>query len=364
MNNEGNELFMRNANHWISADVKKLLRATEFPPGSIVFAKIGAAVFLERKRLLSQTSCLDNNMMGFIFVDPRACRRYFHYIFLNIELGKYVSTTALPSLSSREIGAVSVPVPPSHEQEAIAETLSDVDELLGALETLIAKKRAIKQATMQQFFSSKTCLSGFYGEWPKTALGKIGGTYGGLSGKSGAHFGIGNSRYVTFLGVLENIIVDASHTERVHVAPNESQNSVLEGDLLINGTSETPEELAMGSVMGAEIDCLYLNSFCFGFRIRDTNRHVSIFLAYLFRSTLGRELFSSLAQGATRYNLSKAQFLALEVPLPTYDEQREIVAVLSDLDDEIAALERRRDKTRAVKQGMMQQLLTGRVRLV
>ena len=65
--------------------------ATEFPTGSIVFAKIGAAVFLERKRLLSKTSCLDNNMMGFIFVDSRACRRYFYYIFLNIERGEILA---------------------------------------------------------------------------------------------------------------------------------------------------------------------------------------------------------------------------------------------------------------------------------
>ena len=133
---------------------------------------------------------------------------------------------------------------------------------------------------------------------------------------------------------------------------------------MLNGTSETPEDLAMGSVMGAEIDGMYLNSFCFGFRIRNTNKHYPIFLAYLFRSILGRKNFFPLAQGATRYNLSKAQFLGLAFPLPTYDEQRAIAAVLSDFDAQIVALERRRDKTRAIKQGMMEQLLTGRVRLV
>ena len=267
-------------------------------------------------------------------------------------------------ISKGSLKGILVPLPPPSEQRTIARALSDVDGLLEALEELIVKKRAIKQAAMQQLFSGKTRLSGFCGEWPKMALARIGWTYGGLSGKGGSDFGVGNSRYITFLGVLKNSVVDASHTERVHVALNESQNSVLEGDLLINGTSETPEDLAMGSVMGAEIDGLYLNSFCFGFRIRDTDRHVPLFLANFFRSTLGRELVYSLAQGATRYNFSKAQFLALEVPLPTYDEQRKVVAVLSDFDAEIAALEKRRDKTLAVKQGMMEQLLTGRVRLV
>ena len=274
-------------------------------------------------------------------------------------LGATINQITNESLSSFQI-----PYPRKEERDAITEVLADVDGLLAALGALIAKKRAIKQAAMQQLFSGKTRLSGFGGKWPELALGEIGGTYGGLSGKSGSDFGVGDSRYVTFLGVLENVIVDATHTGRVYVASDESQNSVLEGDLLINGTSETPEDLALGSVMGARDDGMYLNSFCFGFRIRDTNRHDPIFLAYLFRSTLGRKIFLPLAQGATRYNLSKARFLSLRVPLPTYDEQCAIVAVLSDLDAQVAAIERNRDKVRAIKQGMMEQLLTGRVRLV
>lgn len=318
---------------------------------------IGRVHFIDKDYWPHNTSLWVTSFCG---NDPK----FVYYLYNHINLARMLSGSGVPTLHRNDVHQYMVARPPPAEQRTIAEALSDVDELMGALEALIAKKQAIKQAAMQQIFSGKTRLSGLCDEWPKIALGRIGETYGGLSGKSGPDFGVGNSRYVTFLAVLENIIVDASHTERVHVTPSESQNSILEGDLLINGTSETPEDLAMGSVMSEEVDCIYLNSFCFGFRIRDTNRHVPIFLAYLFRSTLGRELVSSLAQGATRYNLSKAQFLALEVPLPTYEEQREIVAVLSDLDAEIAALEKRRDKTRAVKQGMMEQLLTGRVRLV
>ena len=116
--------------------------------------------------------------------------------------------------------------------------------------------------------------------------------------------------------------------------------------------------------MGEQLDNLYLNSFCFGFRIHDKEEFSSLFLAYLFRGTVGRSIMNALAQGATRYNMSKSQFLALEPPIPAYDEQLAIASVLSDMDAEIAAVENRRDKTIAIKQGMMQQLLTGRVRLV
>ena len=258
---------------------------------------------------------------------------------------------------------ITVVLPPFSEQRAIAEALSDVDGLLNALEALIAKKRAIKQAVMQQLLTGKTRLPGFSEAWEKAKMGNVGSIYGGLSGKSKVDFGGGNARYVTFLGVLENVILDIRHTESVHVGSGESQNRVIKGDLLFNASSETPGDLAIGAVMGEQLDSLYLNSFCFGFRIHDENKHVPLFLAYFSRGSVGRAVMNALAQGATRYNMSKSQFLALELSIPPCDEQHAIASVLSDMDAEIAALEQRRDKTHTIKQGMMQQLLAGRVRL-
>ena len=182
--------------------------------------------------------------------------------------------------------------------------------------------------------------------------------------KSKVDFGSGNARYVTFLGVLENVILNVHHTERVHVDSGESQNSVMKGDLLFNASSKTLGDLAIGAVMGEQLDNLYLNSLCFGFRIHDKDKYIPLFLAYFFRGNVGREIMNALAQGATRYNISKNQFRALELSIPSGDEQRAITAILSDMDAEIAALEQRRDKTHIIKQRMMQQLLTGRVRLV
>ena len=262
------------------------------------------------------------------------------------------------------LAQVQIELPPITEQNAIAEVLSDVDGLINALEALIAKKRAIKQATMQQLLTGKTRLPGFSGAWETTRMGQIGSIYGGLSGKTKIDFEGGNARYVTFLGVLENVILDIRHTERVHVGHGESQSSVMKGDLLFNASSETPGDLAIGAVMGEQLDNLYLNSFCFGLRIHDKDKYVPLFLAYFFRGTVGRDIMNALAQGATRYNMSKNQFRSLELSMPSGDEQRAIAAVLSDMDAEISALEHRRDKTIAIKQGMMQQLLTGKVRLV
>jgi type I restriction enzyme S subunit len=107
----------------------------------------------------------------------------------------------------------------------------------------------------------------------------------------------------------------------------------------------------------------YLNSFCFGFRLAESGPAEAKFLAYLFRSDVGRRLLRTLAQGAIRYNLAKSQFRELEIVVPPAGERRAIAAVLSDMDAEIQALEARLAKTRDIKQGTMQELLTGRTRL-
>jgi type I restriction enzyme S subunit len=120
----------------------------------------------------------------------------------------------------------------------------------------------------------------------------------------------------------------------------------------------------MCAVLLEEVRDVYLNSFCFGFRFHDGAEADGFFLAYYLRSKEGRELMKSLAQGSTRYNLSKAALLKSPLHLPKLPEQTAIAEVLSEMDGELAVLEQRREKTRALKQAMMQELLTGRTRLV
>ena len=255
-------------------------------------------------------------------------------------------------------------IPPLPEQRAIATALSDVDALLAAQDKLIAKKRDIKQAAMQQLLTGKQRLPGFSGEWEMKRLGDLGATYGGLTGKTKADFGEGAARYITFMNIMTNVVIDCGSFERVRVSPVETQNRAKKGDLFFNGSSETPEEVAMCAVLLEEVQDVYLNSFCFGFRFREGAEADGVFFAYYLRSREGRELMKSLAQGSTRYNLSKVALLNSLLRLPTLSEQLAIAIVLSDMDADLAALEQQRDKTRAVKQGMMQELLTGRIRLV
>ena len=160
MNNEGNETFMETANNYIAEPDRKRLGANAFPPNTIVFAKVGAAVFLERKKLLTMHSCIDNNMAGYVLDgDGQVDYRYIHYFLLNFRLGSLVSTTALPSLSGSVLRAIQIPLPPTKdEQSAIAEVLSDMDAELAALEQRRDKTRALKQGMMQELLTGRTRL--------------------------------------------------------------------------------------------------------------------------------------------------------------------------------------------------------------
>ena len=158
-------------------------------------------------------------------------------------------------------------------------------------------------------------------------------------------------------------MINSSIFEPVDICSGENQNEVRRGDIFFNMSSETPEEVGLCAVLEEDVESVYLNSFCFGFRITDSDVS-GRFLAYWFRTATGRALMTSLAQGSTRYNLSKDAFREAYVCIPpTLAEQKAIATVLSDMDAEIAALEADRAKCESIKQGMMQELLTGKTRL-
>jgi type I restriction enzyme S subunit len=158
MNNVGNEIFMETANNYVSEELRKQLGVTAFPAGSIVIAKVGAAIFLERKKILPRASCLDNNMAAFVMDSSRANYSFIHYVLLNIKLGSLVSTTALPSLSGSVLSEIELRLPSLPEQIAIATILSDMDADLAALEQQRDKTRALKQAMMQELLTGRIRL--------------------------------------------------------------------------------------------------------------------------------------------------------------------------------------------------------------
>ena len=289
---------------------------------------------------------------------------FYEYLYYNLD-SRYFELRGLSTgdggrggLNLTIIKNLLIPLPPTKaEQTAIATALSDADALINSLEKLIAKKRNIKQGAMQQLLKPKE-------GWEVKKLGNIGKSYGGLSGKSKLDFADGKFPYIPFMNIMSNPIIDTSYVDYVNIGVDENQNKALKGDLFFNGSSETPEEVGMCSVLLKDIPNLYLNSFCFGFRLNKDSKENGLYLSYYFRSSEGRKLFYSMAQGATRYNLSKSNFNKMEVSLPQPEQQNEIATILSDMDAEIQALVTKLEKYRKIKLGMMQNLLTGKIRLI
>ncbi|WP_272002868.1 restriction endonuclease subunit S [Roseovarius sp. ZX-A-9] len=343
-----------------SSGVSYFTKDSKVRPPAIVTGRKGllGQVYLPSEPFWPHDTTLWGNQFG------SNSPRFVAYALGAFGLEKLDAATSVPTLNRNNLHAHEIAIPEHAEQEAIAEALSDADALIEGLERLIAKKRLIKQGAMQDLLTAKRRLPGFSGEWGETSLGNFGTTYGGLSGKSKQDFGHGDGRYVEFLDVLTNEVVPKREFPRVCIANTERQNHVRRGDLLFNGSSETPEEVGLCAEVPFETDDLYLNSFCFGFRPLPGANFVPRFMALLIRSGVGRSRIKHLAQGATRYNLSKRRLLELQLPIPRFDEQAEIALVSADMDAEIQALEARLEKARQVKEGMMQNLLTGRIRLV
>lgn len=289
---------------------------------------------------------------------------YYQLVFNKKNLINLGCGAGQPNISQKIIKDFSIICPKNKdEQIKIATVLSNIDLLIHSLEKLIGKKKLIKQGVMQELLTGKKRLSGFNKEWEQVELGSLGEIYNGLTGKTKNDFGWGNSKYVTFLNVLNNRKLNNKLFEKVNI--NEVQNFIKYGDLFFNTSSEIPEEVALCSAfMDKTNDNIAVNSFCFGFRLYDLKRIFPLYIVDYFRSNDGRKKIIQIAQGSTRYNLSKEYFLKLLIPIPEYEEQKAISTIISDIDDEINFLEQELEKYKNIKQGMMEQLLTGKIRLI
>jgi len=249
-----------------------------------------------------------------------------------------------------------IPLPPFPEQRAIATVLSDIDALITALDKLIAKKRAIKQATMQQLLTGRTRLPGFSGEWRMLCLQEIADIdTENLSSSTDPDYAF---RYISLEDVDEGVLRRYSEL-KFGLAPSRARRVVRQNDILI---STVRPNLKSHLFIRDNVSDLICST---GFSVLRCNPVIAepVFVFFhLFSDNIDRRI-QALLVGSNYPAINSRDVGDLQIPLPPLPEQRAIAAVLSDMDAEIDALERRRDKTRALKQGMMQELLTGRIRL-
>ena len=263
---------------------------------------------------------------------------------------------AQPKLALNRIEGFVIPLPPLPEQRAIAAALSDTDALLSSLDRLLAKKRDIKQAVMQQLLMGKQRLPGFSGEWEMMRLGDIAsmGSGGTPPSKIASYYG-GNLPWVSVADMTSSGKY-VCETER-NLTMQGLQNSSAK--LFPTGTILYAMYASIGecSIATAEV-CT--SQAILGIRVGDKILGDYLYFYLLYKKAQVKEM----GQQGTQSNINKGMVENLKIPLPSIKEQSSISAVLTDMDAEVATLQHRRDKTRAVKQGMMQELLTGRTRLV
>ena len=266
-------------------------------------------------------------------LDPHFLNSYLLSAAGQRQIDSYQAGGNRQGLNYGQIRSFLIPRPTLSEQRAIAETLSDVDGLLAALEALIAKKRAVKQAAMQQLLTGKTRLPGYCGAWETKQLGEIAPLQRGFDLPT-SQIRTGSYAVVYSNGVFQ-------HHER----------AMVKGPGVVTGRSGT-----IGKVHFIEKDYWPHNTALWVTSFQENDPK---FIYYLYTHINLVQFLSGSGVPTLNRNDVHQHLIAC----PSRPEQRAIAAVLSDMDAEIAALERRRDKARVVKQGMMQQLLTGRVQL-
>ena len=185
--------------------------------------------------------------------------------------------------------------------------------------------------------------------WEQRKLGDMGKTFTGLSGKTKEDFGHGDAKFITYMNVFTNPIADISMTESVEI--DQKQNGVKLGDVFFTTSSETPEEVGMSSVMPENIDNMYLNSFCFGYR-PDVKFDLN-YLAYVLRAESFRKNMTFLAQGISRYNISKNKVMEVKIPVPKIEEQIKVGEYFRNLDNLITLHQRKVQKLEKIKKSML-----------
>lgn len=276
---------------------------------------------------------------------------YVKYLFETLDFEAFSTGTGVPTLNRNSVHDHKVALPPRPEQEKIAEALSDVDALLAAMTKLIEKKRAIKQGAMQQLLTGKKRLAGFSGKWVEKRLGEIADFMTATTPTADIDL-------KWYIGT-ENMLADkAGVIQNAAAVPYKAVREYIKGDVLTSNIRPYLRKIWFADRDGGcSTDVLVI-------RTRDRSVCISEFLVMLISDDAFFDFAMANAVGTKMPRGDKKVLVNFEVKLPTIAEQQSIAAVLSDMDAEIAALEAKRAKYESIKQGMMQELLTGKVRLV
>ena len=253
-----------------------------------------------------------------------------------------------PGINSQEYASFPLYTTSLQEEDKIASFLKLLDERIATQNKIIERYESLIRGINDSLYAQ-------YGNEVKISFANLGSSYSGLSGKSAQDFGSGKP-FITYLNVYSNNVINEKDFQFVAIRDNEKQNVVEYGDVLFTLSSETPEEVGIGSVyLGKEK--VYLNSFCFGIHITNTKVVYSPYLSYYVSSTPFRKFIYPYAQGSTRFNLCKADFEKASIKLPSLENQKRIYSILSHIESKTETEKSLLDLYNSQKQYLLRQML-------
>ena len=284
--------------------------------------------------------------------------------YINNMINFSIESTGVPQLTAPQISKYKLLLPPLPEQQAIAKVLSDIDKLIESIDKLIEKKKLIKKGVMQQLLTGKKRLPGFKGEWVRKKLGEVGNITGaGVDKKINK-----NEELVRLLNYMDVYKKDFLYDKEINywtTAPKSKieQCSVKKGDVFFTPSSELQTDIAHSAVAMDDMDNVVYSYHIIRLRLKE-NWDLK-FRTYIFKTRNFLEPAEKMAEGSgKRYVISLKNFRELEIFYPSnIKEQQAIAKILSDMDAEIEALQKKKQKYEQIKKGAMQQLLTGKIRL-
>ena len=313
-----------------------------------------------KNTMLGNTGSFNQQING-LTPNENECDPYFLLTESALWSAKMKSSAAAGTMqivNRTEFSELKTWLPSLIEQQAISDFFRQLDHLITLHQRKYDKLTNVKKSMLEKMFPKNGSnvpeirFKGFTDAWEQRKLGEVGKTYSGLSGKTKDDFGHGEAKFVTYMNVFSNSVCLPNMTEAVEI--DDKQNKVLFGDVLFTTSSETPEEVGMSSVWLENAENIYLNSFCFGYRpMKEFNPY---YLAYMLRSPSIREKITFLAQGISRYNISKNKMMDIEIPIPSIVEQKQIGEHFRTLDSLITLHHRKLEKLEQIKQAMLHKM--------
>ena len=305
-----------------------LTMQSSVPVHGIIFPKRGAAIMTNKIRIASKPCQLDTNLMALIIENnEKVDYKFLFYFIARYNLSKIADTSTIPQINNIHINPLKITLPSFKEQQKISALLTVLDLKIDTQRKIIEDLKKLKDAINNSLHNN-------INEFQLFSFNEMGNDYSGLIGKSSGDFGSGLP-YISYLNVFRNGIITDGPFDCVKVSKTEKQNIVNYGDLLFTLSSETPSEVGIGAIYLGKTTPLYLNSFCFGVHLSNQEKIYGPYLAYFVTSQYFRRTILPFAQGSTRYNLMKSDFMKHKFCFPNMASQKAIYNALHALSEKI-----------------------------